>query len=204
MTPKEFLTDAAVAADRGEPTELSVREFIGHWNAKGRGSQVVRRIRSHLHRSKLVTEPDFRQVSLDTRIRLVAAPAPAPATAEQEDEDDREYGLTVGTLTAAGAGVVSVSPNASLQAAYTKMLVNDFSQLPVMSGERTVKGAVTWRSISTALLKSSTAILGDAVVDASSVKYSDDLLKLVPRIVAEDFVLVLRPGEQGGRNRHCG
>ncbi len=31
--------------------------------------------------------------------------------------------------------------------AITIMLENDFSQIPVMIGERTVKGVVTWKSI---------------------------------------------------------
>lgn len=190
MTAKEFVGEAVEAARVGAGYEVTVRELIAHWGAKGRGSRVVRRIRTQLTKAKLRSEPDFRQVSLDTVVRLVLDSAHAGKRTEP-DEDEREYGLTVGTLPSAGAGVVTVAANDSLHVAYTRMIVDDYSQLPVMSGPRTVRGAVTWRSLTTALLKSPSATLADALVDVSQVKYSDDLLKLVPRIVAEDFVLVL-------------
>lgn len=189
LRTKAFLKEAVDAAATGDPLEVSVRQFIQQWGAERRGDRIVSTILGDLAKSKLTTEPDFRQVYIDTRIRMVAASSET-ATSETDDEV-REYGLTVGTMPSASDGLVSVKPTQSLQVAYTRMLLNDYSQLAVIDGERSLKGAVTWRSITSALLKSAEAGLSDAIVEASTVKYSEDLLKLVPRIVAEDFVLVI-------------
>ena len=42
---------------------------------------------------------------------------------------------------------LSVSPDTKLQEVVTHMLTNDFSQLPVMTSGRDVKGIITWASI---------------------------------------------------------
>ena len=44
---------------------------------------------------------------------------------------------------------MSVAPDDPLKVATTKMQLQDFSQLPVMTGERTVKGIISWKSIGT-------------------------------------------------------
>ena len=41
---EEFLASAAAAATAGQPTEVSVRELLGYWGAKDRGTKVVARI----------------------------------------------------------------------------------------------------------------------------------------------------------------
>jgi predicted transcriptional regulator len=185
----------AESVKSSEFVELTVRDFIERWNAERRGERIVARIRDDLSKAKLTTEPDFRHVSIDSKIRVVSSDTPV-AEAEEAEAESREYALTVGTLPSAGGGVVSVKPMETLQLAYTRMLLNDFSQLPIMDGPRSLKGAVTWRSITSALLKSSEATLADAVVHVNTVKYSEDLLKLTPRIVAEDFVLVVDQTDQ--------
>lgn len=38
---------------------------------------------------------------------------------------------------------MSVTPQDTFEQAITAMLLNDFSQLPVLTGKRTVRGAVT-------------------------------------------------------------
>jgi len=53
----------------------------------------------------------------------------------------------IGKLDAANKPVVSVTPNHSVEQAVTLMLANSFSQLPVMQGEREVKGVITWESV---------------------------------------------------------
>jgi len=46
---------------------------------------------------------------------------------------------------------LSVSPDTKLEEAVTHMLTNDFSQLPVMTSGRDVKGVITWASIGSRL-----------------------------------------------------
>jgi CBS domain-containing protein len=53
----------------------------------------------------------------------------------------------IGKLDAANRPPRSVYADAPLNEAITIMLRNDFSQLPVMQGEREVKGLISWKSI---------------------------------------------------------
>lgn len=191
MTRKDFLADAAAAAAAGSPRDVTVRQLIAQWGAKGRGSRVVARIREDLRQAGLAPQPDFRQVALDVNVKLVQRPKEHPPEPQEgEEEILPDFGLTVGTLPSAAAGVEHVVPNASLAEAQTRMIVNDHSQLAVMSGERSLKGAVTWQSIAEALMRSPKASLSDAIVPAHPVSYSDDLLRLVPTIVERNFVFV--------------
>lgn len=188
MTKQEFLKESVAAAATGALREITVRDLIAQWGARGRGSRVVAGIRADLRRSGLVTEPDFRQVALDVMVKLAPRPVEAKSTSDAEEIPD--FGLTVGTLPSAATKVVGVPPNGSLIEAQTLMVVNDYSQLAVMAGERSLKGAVTWQGIAEALMRSDKATLGDAMVDAQPVRYSADLLRLVPTIIERNFVFV--------------
>jgi CBS domain-containing protein len=195
VTAHEFVQEATAAVKRGDKMDVTVRDLLGRWDASARGAQVVRRIQHDLRKAKLKVDPDFRLVTLDTVVHIAEDADPSPSITHEHDQ--QEFGLTVGNLPSAVTNVVRVSPNDTITVAYTKMRVHDFSQLPVMSG-RTVKGAVTWRSIASALLRSPGATLADATVAVTQVMYSDDLLRLVPRIVEEDFVLVLDANHEVG------
>jgi len=189
----------------GSPRVVSVRELIGLWGASGRGSRVVARVRTDLRSHGLTTDPDFRKVSLDHEVWLVPAterrptiePQPAPQV-EEEATLAEDVRLTVGSLPSASAKVVFVNPNQSIREAYTLMLLNDFSQLAVLSGPVSLRGAVTWRSIAEALMKSGGASLKDSIIEAEAVRYDADLLEQIPRIIENDFVFVRDANNQIG------
>lgn len=189
MSSSELLIEAAEKADSGEAVELSVREFIAHWGAKRRGYRVVSRINRDLGAALLVTVPEFDETGIDSRIEIRRR-VDNPANQGDSAQERRDYGLPIGTLPSATSGVVSVTRGDSLLLAYTRMQINDYSQLPVMNGERHVEGAVTWRSITEALLKNPAATLADAIAAVEVVQYDEDLLDLVDEIVEHEFVLV--------------
>lgn len=92
--------------------------------------------------------------------------------------------------------VVSVKETDSLATARTLMELHDFSQLPVMHGRQPV-GAVTWESIGKALLNDVNAQLRDCIDrEAPTVKITDELLDVIPKINESGYALVLRPGNQ--------
>ncbi len=57
----------------------------------------------------------------------------------------------ISKLAAANQTVVSVKPDAVLAECVTKLMSHNFSQLPVMTNEREVKGAISWASIGSRL-----------------------------------------------------
>lgn len=191
------LRAARQAAARGRPQTLLVRELLGWWGEHGRGV-VTEKIETALANHSLVTVPHFTQVSLDTAVQLQREPAeeePGDGAPVRDDPDGgeerpvREPGPTVGTIASAMGEVVSISPHATLETAVTLLLLNDFSQLPVIAG-RQLKGAVTWKSIAQARHRNADCTLTDAVVDAREVPFDHDLVDILPALADADFLLV--------------
>jgi CBS domain-containing protein len=189
------LEDAYQAAENGNPRTLTVRAFIGWWGAKGRGHRVVERISADLDNHSLETHPDFRKVSLDATITIVAQPTAIddeePHHVESPaDTNDLEVGLTLGNVPSALAGITSVNPDDSLETAMTVMRLNDFSQLAVMTSPYALRGSVTWRSIAKALAHESAAILADAIEPARERSFDQDLIDLLSMLYDHEFVFV--------------
>ncbi len=197
----ERLRQARTRADQEDPERITVRELLKLWGATDRGDQV-NQIEADLANHGLVTSPGFRAVTLDTLVSLTTPPdepeetATAdvlPATEDDEGGGDLDVRLTVGNLTPLD-GVASVGPNSSLEEAITEMLLNDFSQLAVLSGPRNPRGAVTWRSIAQAMHRKPDATVADAIVRAEVVAYDRDLFDVLPTLQQREFVLVTNEG----------
>ncbi len=199
----ERLRQARGRADEHDPERISVRELLALWGATDRGDQVSQ-IEADLANHGLVTSPSFRAVTLDTVVALTTPPDEAEETAavgapQADDlpvgEDDEGGGdlnvrLTVGNLSPL-LGVASVGPNSTFEEAITKMLLNDFSQLAVLSGPRNLRGAVTWRSIAQAMHQKSEASFADAIdPHVEVVAYDRDLFDVLPALQQREFVFV--------------
>jgi CBS domain-containing protein len=112
------------------------------------------------------------------------------------DEDAREVPLAgnprLDLLPAATRKPLSVSREDTLRHAETKMLLNDYSQLPVMAGKRTLHGLISWKSIGRAHV---VGTAGPRVVDCMDkevqVLAADmPLLAAVGEIIRHEVVLV--------------
>jgi predicted transcriptional regulator len=170
MSGQERLDAIARDLNRGgvHSSPVSVRTLLSWFDAERRGYWIVRSIRRALKVSGLRTDPDFEAAYLDSliQLRLVrSAPVESQGTptieahAAQADSagtaalhpayEDPTYRIS--KLEAANKLVVSVTPDALLVAAVTLMMGNDFSQLPVMTNERVVRGVVSWSTIGSRL-----------------------------------------------------
>ncbi|WP_280892731.1 N-6 DNA methylase [Streptomyces sp. LBL] len=109
--------------------------------------------------------------------------------ARDEDKDAPVVGLTVGDLPSALGGVVYVSRSATFDEAITRMVINDYSQLPVLSG-RKLDGAVTWQSIARARHANHNPPFHRAITPAREVSYNQDLIDIVPMLTEFEFILV--------------
>jgi CBS domain-containing protein len=204
----------------GKPTaRVSVKEFLSWFNAQRRGYGIVRRIRSALRKSGLTTEPDFESAFIDSEIafrlsadvssaKLTSTPVIAPtsgsltisagSTTVAAPQSDPTYRIS--KLKAANTKPVSIAPTASLGEAVTIMLTNHFSQLPVMIGERDVKGVISWQSVGTRLsLGKGTPFVKDLMDSAQEIRAESSLFQAIPIIVEHQYVLV-----RGAENRITG
>jgi CBS domain-containing protein len=121
----------------------------------------------------------------------------APTSAEREtpgentDLDTADPTFRIGSLPASNKTLVTVNQSDDVARAVTLMLQYEFSQLPVMQGDREVKGVVTWKSIGLRkALGSKCEHVGDCQEDARIVDASRTLFDSIPIIVEHGYVLV--------------
>lgn len=197
------LKQARELAEEGKPMTLSVRELLGWWGAQRRGYHIAQQVTADLANHSLTTSPDFEAVYLDATVQLVSVasdtdiqdgPGQALQVSEAQAGDDEAEepvaGLTVGNLPSAFGGVIHVTPSATFEEAITQMAINEFSQLPVLSGQRKLEGAVTWKSIARSRHANPDAPLSKAIIRAHDVPYDRDLIDILPLLAEAEFVLV--------------
>ncbi len=155
-----------------------------------------------------MTVPDFESAWLDGPIefRTTSVPAvlgnveveevPAPEIPTVLAEPtiswiSRDPSYRISKLAAANEGVFSVGPDAPLSEAVTLMMSRDFSQLPVMTGERSVRGVISWMSIGSRLaLGRSGTLVKDLMQQAHEVRADTSIFDAIPLIVRHSYVLV--------------
>ncbi|MEV7445354.1 CBS domain-containing protein [Streptomyces sp. NPDC091204] len=211
------LKDARRQADAEAPVTVTVRDLLGWWGVARRGYLVTEQIAAELANHGLSTVPDFAAVGIDDRVTLTgpsgdtddeeeaaeqepvagqeepretSAPGSATTSGNEEDKGEPIQGQTVGNLPSALKGVVSVPSSASFEEVFTKMRLNGYSQLPVLSGPRNLRGAVTWESIARARYADFEAPFSDAIVAAHAVSYADHLIDVLPDLERFGFLLV--------------
>ena len=137
------LEDEATRGLKPGPAVLTVRTLLRSYGYERRARFVVGLIRNKLEELGLETDPDFEYWYIDGELSITKITT--QGTAETWHRSDPT--VRIGVLEAANRKPTSVKPDEDLSVATTKMQMNDFSQLPVMSGERSLKGIVSWESI---------------------------------------------------------
>lgn len=174
------------------PSRETVRTFLLWFGAERRGYNVVRHVRSVLKRHGLTTKPDFEYMWLDGAISFALEPAgDATTAAHLSGTAAIDPTFRIGRLVAANKIPISVKPDATLQQAVTIMLANDFSQLPVMTAPRDLKGVISWKTIDSRLaLQRPCKTVREAMEPGQVVSVDESLFDAIARIAAHDYVLV--------------
>jgi CBS domain-containing protein len=104
----------------------------------------------------------------------------------------------IGTLRSANLksvkrSLIRVSPNDTIAHAVTLMLAHNVSQIPVMQGDRTVRGVVTWQAVGTYLalkLGSAEDQVHKCMAGAIVTKADKSLFAAIPDVMDGDHVLI--------------
>lgn len=189
-------------------TPVTIRTFLSWFGAKRRTSANVAYIDSIILAAGIRTVPEYTNIWVDTPItfELISEhPHPQPDQNEQEghaitqteglaaEDDDTASDPTfrIGHIKSANTPPVSVKPNASLLEATTLMLSRNYSQLPVMTSDREVKGVISWESIGS---RSATGASGPDVQaymdDHREISAATSLFTAIRTIVEYNYVLV--------------
>jgi predicted transcriptional regulator len=210
LIPQELerVRDALAKGQAVNPA--TVREFLSWFDVQRRGVANVERIRADLAVAQLYTIPDFDEPWLDApisfaRVQIAEATAHASGASkvegisEQVQEEiieassgweHREAGYRLSRLEAANKPVISIGLEDDISAAVTKMMLNDYSQLPVVNG-RDVRGVVTWAAIgSRAILQGAEGKVAQFMQPAIILEDDRSIFEAITNIVQHDFVLV--------------
>jgi CDGSH-type Zn-finger protein len=129
------------------PPKETVRTLLSWYGASRRGFRVSRRIKLRLTLHRLRTEPDFEYAYIDGYVSFQKlAVKEAPVEESVIDPIHR-----IARLASANRIPICVKPDSTLLQTITLMLTNDYSQLPVMTSTREVKGVVSWKTIGSRL-----------------------------------------------------
>lgn len=173
------------------PPRETVRSFLLWFGSERRGYRVVRHIRSKLKRFGLATSPDFEYCYIDGYIGFVSAPTEGDPTTVDPGAATADPTYRISRLESANKAPISVKPDATLQQAVTLMLTNDFSQLPVMTNVRDVKGTISWKTIGSRLaLKRPCPSVKDCMEPAHIVSVDESIFPVISTIASHDYVLV--------------
>ena len=215
------LSPIAESLRSGNPASpVTGRTFLTWYDARRRGPNIVSRIRKDLQDHGLETVPDFESSWIDGEInfRLVGSDENISDHVTFSDSTESniihavienvsaeeiipraaswtnlEATYRVSKLRAANQAVVSVKPDSTLQEITTVMMSRRFSQVPVMSNERDVKGVVSWSSIGARLScagKSDSMTARDFMDNANEIRSNGSLFEAIPIIIERDYVLV--------------
>lgn len=120
-----------------------------------------------------------------------AAELASPPTVDATNPAD--LAVTVRNLEAAQRQPLMVNPNDDLASALTKMQLNDYSQLVVATGLKSVKGVVSYKSIAIQDLHGQPQKVAECIDDSiPQVTLNEPLLDVVARFETHDCVLVFK------------
>lgn len=178
-----------------KPRKISVKDLLNLWGAQRRGQHVVGRIEAGLSNYGLETKPDFTEVALEGTVALIRQTTEddtQTATSKQQHRStsDRHRGIKLGNFEPATRAAESIRSHGTIQQALTIMLLDDYSQLPVLTDNDELDGVVTWRSIAEALAHSANADLSDATKPAHPSPFFRELTEVTGQLMRDDFVLV--------------
>ncbi len=215
----EKLQEVRQQLDSGMAPSVTVRQFLDWFGNARRGRWVVRQIRDALHEAQLHTDPDFEYAFIDSPIvflKSLVDPHPSPVTTTNhalsevpsnepvvETPQSTVNALPVpkvyvdptyriGKLPFANRPPVSIHPDRELTEALTVMLQHDYSQLPVMTNERELRGMISWKSMAVrSCLTSSCRSVKDCMGDPPETVTDDtSLFKVIDKVVEHECVLV--------------
>lgn len=186
MKPMNNLDNIAKAIkDTNQPQKVTPRTLINAVGYERRSPNACRMIDEFLECNDLEVVSHYLNEWVDNEIEV--RPKEKATKRLREDPIKR-----LGLLKAANTKPTSVDNSDSLQKAVTLMMLNNYSQLPVMKGPRAVVGYISWETIGEAISKGETSKL---VKDykretVRTLKRDTPLLRAIHEVYKNDFIVV--------------
>lgn len=204
MNTKE-LKEIADKVKDGEMPFGTARQLIGFFDCQRRGVWINSMIRRELDKLEITTFPPFENTWIDEEFCYKKAEEPTVEEGQEVVSSDskpeviKDPAFRIGQLESANQEPVSVNSNDDLGKAITLMLMDDFSQLPVIEGYQ-LKGMISWKSIASKLVfncqEKEVRHFMDKAYEISS---DESMFKAIELIKQHEAVLV-----RNSKNKICG
>ena len=215
MTGRDYLENIRAELVLGHRQHRMGENVLRAFGYVRRRATAIEEINATLERLELVAEPPVNsEMPLRApriRFSLSAATPEAvdgpdtldsngfdapPQDADDNDSDLPEPTFSVSELASARMPVECVTPGASIQAAYTTMILHKYSQLVVASYpkpmQQDIKGIVSFQSMAKALMNGKPMTVGDCIDKNFPIVQSDvDLKSVIHQLRENDVVLVI-------------
>lgn len=169
--------------------QVTVRELLGWYGYVRRGKYIVDVIGNKMEQLDLRTDPEFEFAFIDSTVGIELEPDTVGVITSSEIPTDPT--VRIRALEAANHRPTTVNPNTPLNTAMTAMLLDDFSQLPVMSTDRKVEGIISWISIGARMAYGRPCeTVKDCMDPHEEVPYDAPLMDAIKTISEKGYVLV--------------
>lgn len=175
--------------------EMTPKELLNYFGCEKRTSGNTWCINKFLKENNLEVVPHYEDVYLYAKVilkhkekaRIQKNTATETSSSIKYDPVNR-----INFLPSANAKPLTVKRDADLYEAITLMMINDYSQLPVMNNDRDIDGMLTWKSIGEALVHKQE---GKAVKDYMSknyevIEYDQPLFEAIKKVIDNEVVIV--------------
>ena len=215
MSGREYLEKIRSNLEDGSHQNRKGQNLLGAFGYVRRRKTVIQEINETLDALGLEADPPITtEMPLEGRVKfslkgvapefLNVADSPnadgldTPLQDEVDDVGDiLKFTFTVSELPSAETEVECIPLDATVEQAYTKMRMNNYSQLVVASRENPkrndIKGILSFDSLSQALLNGTPTTVRDCIDEDKDVQYAnyaDDLESVVNQLSSNDVVLV--------------
>jgi len=206
MDPKKLNFEEILAEVQKtrKPIKTYPYEATEYLGVSRRGWRVVEEIEKLLDKYDVLCEPSFGGAWFYGPIEIKPKPKVAAGKSSASNEEDYEdtdptprlsllkaANLNKVKETGAGTGLICVNRDTPLTEATTTMMLYDFSQLPILSGQREVEGIVSWKSIGRALaLGKACSTVSDCREDVVTLNIDEPLFSAVQYVLQKEVVLV--------------
>jgi CBS domain-containing protein len=133
---------------------MGVKDLLGQFNASARGDRVTRDINAFLRKYKILTEPDYEEVSLGATVTLVPRPTKPAKTTEEEilpqssatsGGNHRHQIRILPCASKSPSSIIKAPDNVSLDECLTIMLTQNVGHL-LVGTTRNIAGILTWEA----------------------------------------------------------
>lgn len=165
--------------------KITTREFLAFFGYEKRTKGNNARIDDYLRKNDLETEPHYVNSWIDKEIVL-------KHKTKAKSKMDNDPILRISILPSANKPPITINRDAKLSDAITQMMMNNFSQLPVMSNPRSVAGFITWETIGIGITNgnNSTDVKDFLKTNVTILDLDTPLLDAIKTVIKEEIVLV--------------